>query len=312
MKIDLEQWKFFNEFCKYEQLTGGPGPHVRTAVKLCEGLPVKEQLWRAALYVGVYNIPTAEAIWRNNPIGNVGLKWLEEHWKGGIRLRKERRTVNTPAKLFKYLSGYPLTLKGLPPLQRASFEEVWKFANSLPHVGRYAAARLVEMWHRLGITKAGHFDIRAKGGWSPRETLQLLVPSYTTDKRADDVKSVQQAEALAKIIFSHIKIKLSMFEFGEMLCEYRSSYVGRRQYPGRSLDSELKYEMAIKDYWKFGKTEHMKVRKTLFPVWALGENNGWSGARDELGPVVSSYGYTWTDSLYIYGKTTDFSNPVRK
>lgn len=321
-----DHWQGLLEFCKYEMLTGGPDPHMKAVLKMSEGLPVQEQLWRAALYVGVYNVPSAEAIWREWPAGrhhpeNQGVKlydWLEEHWRpGGIKTRKECRSRNTPTKLIEYLEGYRQTVDRLPWTRtETDFEKLWKFAIGLPRVGRYAATKLVELWWQLGLTGLPHGDIRAKGGWSPRSTLHYLYPEKGLRDEYDNSEfAVLESEKAARDVkhwLRDMRVHISDFELEVMLCEYKASYSSRRQYPGRSLDSELGYELAIRPYWKIENTEHMHVRGLLSPEWTLGEFQGWTGPREPLGDVWADYGYTWTDSLYSYTQTTDFRNPVRK
>lgn len=311
-----QHWTWFAEFCRYERLTGGPDPHMKAVLWLSRSLPFVERLWRVLLYVGVYNVPSAEAIWRHWSGARYLAEpealepWLTEHWKG-LRLRRERRTVKSPAKLAAYCTGYFDTLTEFSQFQ--SFDDAWTFALSLPHVGRYAATKLTECWHQLGLTTPVQ-DIRARGGWSPRATLRMLNPDLNHDEYDDT--QVQQAENLARLAHARLRlefgISLSFFEFEVMLCEYKASYSSKRQYPGRSLDSELSYEAAIRPYWQIAETEHFQARRQLSPAWALGELQGWDGVRDELGHVLSQHGYTWSDSLYQYTATTDFANPVRR
>lgn len=315
MKIDHHAK--FAEFCFYEKLTGGPDPHLTAVVKMSEDHTVAEALWRVACYVGVYNVPSAEAIWREWPFHaylkdpDAFRRWLEAHWKG-FRLRRERRTVKSPWKLSTYFRGYEQTLRDFDKLCRMDMEQAWSFALSLPHVGRYAATKLMECWYRLGYVPE-LTDIRAKGGWSPRKTLAMLYPEYQMNELDDSPQLVALAERLATEHLAKLRAaghQISMFEMEVMLCEYKESIGTLRQYPGRSLDSELTYENAISPYWGTTSTEHLRIRSILHPHWSLGELNGWMGVRKELGTVLALYGYTWSDSLYVY--PTDIRNPQRK
>lgn len=325
-RLENQHWQWFSEFCKYERLTGGPDPHMRAVIELSRDLPLPEQVWRVACYVGVYNVPSAEAIWSHwtgpQYLENTELfhAWLETHWKG-LKLRRERRTVKSPIKLSTYFEGYEKTVLALTNgLKTAPFEQVWDFAMALPHVGRYAATKLTECWYRLGLVQASVEDIRAHGGWSPRETLALLFPEAGHDPKRDAQDAM--AEGLARYVHGRLRekynIALTFFELEVLLCEYKASYSTKRQYPGRSLDSELSYERAIAPYWKRStSTDHMRIRPKLSPKWALGEVQGWEPDErlKNLGKVVSEYGYTWTDSLYDYQQTRDrdlWATPVEK
>lgn len=300
-------------------MTGGPDPHMKAVLHMCEGRSTEEQLWRSALYVGVYNVPSAEAIWSHwdyerylrEPI----LKWIQLNWDG-LKFRRERKSVGLDSSgysLDEYFTGARKTIESQDFLRTADFDQVWKFAMGLPHVGRYAATKLVELWFQLGVTNAAHHDIRAKGGWSPRTMLQMLYPEAKHDPYSN--AQVAQADDLAEQNYARLVdagIHISKFEHEVLLCEAKASISSKRQYPGRSNDSELHYQLAIQDYWGFGETEHMKTRQIISPPWALGELQGWTGPRKELGYVASRYGYTWSDSLYDFNETTDFANPVRK
>lgn len=314
----MENWHLekFKEFCHYEKLYGGPDPHMCAVIYMCKSVPEIEKLWRVHCYVGLYNVPSAEAVWREWP-GECYLRnseriesWFENHWKG-FRLRRERRTVKSPSRLAKYFIGYETVLQELPRLRNADPEEIWQFANSLPHVGRYAATKLLECWHRLGLIENTVCDIRAKGGWSPRSTLAMIAPEMNHDPYDNSEFSVKQADFAVKLLHGHVS-NISIFELEVMLCEYKASYKTHRQYPGRSADSELEYERAIEGYWNVGETDHMKTRKVLHPPWVLGEIQGWKGVRKDLGYVLANHGYTWSDSLYDYMKTLDLAKPARR
>jgi len=318
--------KFFGEFCKYEKLTGGPDPHMADVVHMCKDLPVEQKVWRVALYVGVYNIPTAEAIWTKFPEhpqdNGVLFDFFYDHWEG-LRFRRERKSVALDAthgeNLTRYCDGAEWTIEHLLELHgETDFERVWEFAMGLPHVGRYAATKLVECWRRLGIVNVDCEDIRPRGGWSPRTALAMIYPEANHDPKGDDIGQANElAQDLREGHFPH----LSWYDLEVMLCEYKTSYKTKRQFPGRSLDSELSYEKAIASYWaeqagdpEPPPTEHMRTRIALHPRWALGEVQGWDPKErlKKLGHVVSKFGYTWSDSLYDYNATTDFANPVRR
>ena len=296
-------------------MTGGPDPHMAAVVVMCDGLQLAERLWRAWLYVAVYNVPTAEAIWREWPVGkfmaapaDAMVAWLDAHW-AGLRLRRERRTVKSPRRLATCLAGFPDALANLPNYAGASFEDLWAFALSRPHIGRYAATKLAEIWHRLGFVSAEVPDIRAVGGWSPRKALGLIYSEEHVDFHDDGAAAVSAVEKRAAQLRATMRdrcgIDLSFFELEVMLCEYKESYGTRRQYPGRSLDSELTYEAAVNAYWKVSETDHMRARKLVSPPWALGEIRGWAGVRGELGRVLADYGYVWSDFLYDYAASVN-------
>lgn len=320
----INHFEKFCEFCKYETLYGGPDPHLRAVVYMAKAIPVIEQLWRVHLYVGFYNVPSAEAVWREWPAerflslpkskSQMLTSWIEKNWDG-FRTRRERKTVNSPIKMGEYIDGFYTALE-IQKIRNENPEDIWEFALSLPRVGRYAASKLLECWHRLDLIGNTVNDIRSRGAWSPRTALAMIC-NNGHNPYDDSIDGVAEADEMVADLFPKTNLylrgslsrEINIFEFEVMLCEYKASYRTHRQYPGRSADSELSYENAIKGHWGVTNTEHMATRKILHPLWALGEIQGWTSVRKDLGYVLANYGYTWSDFLYDYFKTTDFKNP---
>jgi len=317
----MNHFQHFFDFCMYERLTGGPDPHMQAVVEMSRDCDFVEKVWRSMLYVGFYNVPSAEAMWthvfpENHEDPKSTEEWLKEYWPG-LRTRRERRTVKSPERMSDYLWGFKNVVRELQTLKDAEFEEVWDFAKDMHHVGRYAATKLCEIWHRMDLISAECPDIRADGGWSPREALNLIY-DRNDDCRLNSHAAIKNAEELAADNYKKIRehgLQISRFEQEVMLCEYKESYKTHRQYPGRSLDSELGYEMEIAGWWGTKsdfKSQHLEVRKIVSPSWALGELNGWDGVRKDLGYVLYNYGYTWSDAIYDFKATTNLKNPVRR
>ena len=158
-------------------------------------------------------------------------------------------------------------------------------------------------------------DIRPVDGWSPRLTLALLYPARAPriDARRNFPRAIQETNTAAAEAKNRLRLNgfdLDWFRFEVMLCEYRQSVEGERQYPGRSIDSELKYLKVTEEYWgripQAWQPEHAisseiwQVRQNIHPIECLGEYNGWDGPRDALGGFLNATGETWSDLLYEY------------
>lgn len=321
--MDQEQHiELYKEFVHYERMTGGPDHHIAVVVDICKDLEPMEQLWRVYLYVGFYTVPSAEAIWRKYSYQQFldcdkkeFQAWLQHNWEHGFAVRNERRTTNTPPKYMSYLSDFERTAKMVLQMKDWDFDHVWEFALGIKHIGRYFATKLVECWYRLGFTSMRAPDIRAKKGWSPRKGLQLMYADQMLyDPREDTDEAVSEAERFAARLQREHVPHLNTFNLEVTLCNYKASILTFAQYPGKSLDTELKFEHQIQPYWyiKKGTTANAITRKKLFPEWALGEFAGWRGPREGCLYALADFGYTWTDSLYDYNATTDFEFPVRK
>jgi hypothetical protein len=310
------------EFVKFERAVGGPDPHMATVGHMSAGLSLEERLWRAGCYVGVYNVPTAERLWEAWPWPRIVFEgpylepWLAMMW-GGIVTRRERRAVRTPWQLGHYLMDYAEMASKIVSGQVdiSTYERAWTAANGVYGLGRYAALKLLEFWRRYcDQPQLAIDDIRPAGGWSPRQGLALVFPQHAPALLGDDRPAhLATANRLAGIFRENLAdwgVELDWYNTQVLLCDVKQALVGQRQYPGRSLDSEIEYHDAIADFWQMP-TAMWASRAALFPERALGEVQGWRHVRKELGRVVWQHGYTWTDTRYDFLATSDLARPVR-
>jgi hypothetical protein len=326
-----DHWNNFIDFCKYDMWSGGPDAHMTLAGHMSKGLPLLERIWHSGVYAGVYNVPTAELLWTMFPhkkMMKTSLEkltaWLIENWTG-IATRRERKCVRIPANMAFYLKNFAewaVTLEESKfydenyGTSESRYEELWEHSQkSVKFLGRYSGFKFLESAIRYCDLPAKLPDIRPKGGWSPRSMLAILYPDYKEVLLGDDSpKNLKKVNAIAKDSLSILKEEIPEMDFFKMevfLCDYKQCYFGRRQYPGRSQDSEIEYMHKLQNFWDFD-FQMVKARAEIFPHWALGELNGWSKVRNELGTVLHDHGYMWSDSLYDYKNTIDLSAPTSK
>lgn len=300
---------------------------------MSQRLPVRERYWRAGVYVSVYNSPGAEVIWQewsHESVLRRGLdleRWLEVNWKG-VPLRRERRAVRTPAKLADCIRSYAEFLDRIDNFIDAAagygsemaYEVFWAAVNERVHgFGRYASFKLLEFYRRYCETPIALPDIRPRGGWSPRMTLELLYPELADDiaSHQDHPAALNLSDKLARQIQTRLLVEegleLDLFLIEVFLCDYKQSVEGKRQYPGRSNDSELEYCRKVDNWFGFDRqTEFWAAREALTPPECRGEFRGWEGVRDGLGPVLTDYGYTWTDMEFCFAHSKEkLDVPVR-
>lgn len=308
---DPEHPRFFAEFAKWDKASGGPDSHMATVGWLVKDLPVEQRLWQIGLYLGVYNVPTAEALWHHfpraedlPPAAEVEA-WLRSQWDG-IATRRERRSVRRPEQLAQFLVSYADWCLVQPQgwwHEPDGYEDAWASALGIYSVGRYIAIKLLEAAHRYCYMAASIPDIRAKDGWSPREGLALIYPEHF-DVLMDPNGDIATVEAIADGHFVMVNedygVDLTRFEHQVFLCDYKQSYVGMRQYPGRSLDSEIEYYLAVLPFWPEVPFRMFDARAALFPPECLGEITGRTGVRKELGRFLRDTRSTWSDLLYQY------------
>jgi hypothetical protein len=330
-KLSTDQhWQNFADFCHYDMLAGGPDSHMTLAGHMSKGLPQMERLWHAGVYVGVYNVPTAELLWTAFPhkemlkISNKDLtSWLTDNWQG-IATRTERKCVRVPANMAYYLKNYADWIQTLPGSKyysnrktpEANYEDLWEHSQkSVKFLGRYSGFKLLEYMTRYCDMLINLPDIRPVGGWSPRTMLSFLYPDYKEILLGPDTKAnletINSLDANLLATMNDNGVMLDKYKMEVFLCDYKQCYFGRKQYPGRSQDSEITYLKKLNAYWDHD-FQMLKARSEIFPHWALGELNGWDSVRKELGTVLYDYGYMWSDSLYDYKNSIDLSIPTGK
>lgn len=320
-----DHWHRFAEFVYYERAVGGPDPHMRLVGEgMSAGEDWREIVWRGGCYIGVYNVPTAQVLWEHlRPEEAVdydkAAAFVADAW-GGLTMRRERRAVRTPTKLAKYLCTYAQWMEELADQPWATttndYAAAWRDVHRVYGLGRYVALKLIEYLGRYAGSPTRLEGIMAKGGWSPRQALALLYPNGAHSLMGDDSPhNVQHAEHVARLgrdrLAESYGIDLDWYNFQVLLCDYKQSYVGKRQFPGRSQDSELEYWRKIDAWWGLDR-KMFEARARLFPLEALGEHNGWVSVREELGNVLRDFKYTWSDLLYDYDSTVDLRKPVQR
>lgn len=330
--------KYFADFCRNVQEVGGATPHLTMVGETCRDAATSEILWRGGCYAGVYNFAGAEVIWRTwqpgqilaNPGAWAG--WVKSHW-AALPLRKERKAVNNPDRFAECMLSFAewqqravhqawWHLAAWPPPKSELYDQAWESFTSVRFMGRYIAIRFLEYMKRyLNRPALVMPDMRPADAPYPRQSLSLMYPEYTDVLRGnnspENIRLTHQiaADCMRRLLDLH-GVALDYYTLQSLLCEYKQSVLGRRQYPGRSVDSELSYWNKVYRRPEFESmadgSQMWAVRRASFPAYVLGELQGWAGARDSLGRVLTDHGYTWSDRQFDYVATTDLANPTRR
>jgi hypothetical protein len=326
-----EHFVHLAEFIKGVELAGGTTPHVSMTVESMTRLddPL-EKLWFAGCYALTYNWPAAERIfleirpqweWKTDDWA----RWLERHWDG-IPLRKERKAVYRKWAFAESAVSYVvfarklLSLESWPETYHAAFNY---FNANTRFMGRYIAIRWLEVMRRAFPEQCASWvmpSILSDGGQHPRKALALIYPQWGQWLLGGNTPGeLKIADAAADQCLLDLKIaydlETNFYELQSLLCEYKQSALGRKQYPGKSIDTEMDYFHKVEAHWGERGSSFWDVRERCFPAWSLGEEQGWSGVRPELGSVLADYGYVWSDAIYDYEQTRgygDFSAPVSR
>jgi len=328
--------QFFAEFCKGVEYGGGTTPHMLMTVEAARRHEsLTEQLWWAGCYAFVYNFATAEILWVNHDptaldkYDQPNLEdWIIKH-KPGIKMRKERKAVYAPRNLSICMLSYVDYIQ-----QLKSGKKEWFFHDDMPnryqtayddicssvkYIGRYIGIRWLEVIRRVfNMPNMEMPDLRSAGGDHPRKALALMYPEYEPELMGgNDIDTLAIVDDVAAFCLEDLKgfgVTTDYYTIQSLLCEYKQSCLGKRQYPGKSIDTAMAYFTKVYEYW--GEEEAEKsimwdVRKAIFPKEFLGELQGWNGVRNELGNVLVDYGYTWSDYIFDYKATNgDYASPV--
>jgi len=327
-----EHKEYFIGFCKLVTMINATTPHLTMVAESAKNCSPAEQLWRGCCYSATYNYPAAEILWQHFPCaeGLLGMhkigqleSWITEHWVG-IPLRRERKAVNAPKRLTenlvslatwaeKYFTGWHDWVNE-PFGSPSRYESAWEDFGQVKYAGRYIQIRFLEYLRRVLDTGTVMPDIRPIGGEYPRQTLSLMYPNDAEALLGNDSKeNIYITNSIAKNcmeMLSKNSLQISYYAMQSLLCEYKQAILGKKQFPGHSLDSELGYLEKTKKHWGEYKTQMFDVRLALFPRPCLGEICGWNGKRLELAATLADHGYLWCDMIYDYKATTDLVNPV--
>ena len=335
LEFTAEQHKrYFAEFCVGVQLAGGTTPHMLMAVEAArrKAGDTRAQLWRLGCYAFVYNIASAEVLWQEfdpDHTTQVGVAaWVRAN-KKGVRFRKERKAVLIPEHLGDCMATYAEWSRkvGDAPWFRnperyatgaeryeAAFED---FCAGNRYMGRYIGIRWLEALSRTYGLDLHMPDIRPRDGPHPRKALALMYPEQRAILMGgDSPEECAVVNRTAETLHGEMKaayggLDVDPYTMQSLLCEYKQSVLAQKQYPGKSVDSELKYRTAIEEYWGAGReTIFWDVRAAIFPAFVLGERSGWTSVRDELGGVLCQHGYTWSDAVYDYRATRTLAEPA--
>lgn len=328
--------KFFAEFVKGVQYAGGTTPHMLMATEAASReTSNEERLWWAGCYAFVYNFATAEILNMNwgPDLQERNFDTLET-WiisnKPGIKMRKERKAVYVPKNLatcmISYASYLPKILSrkwfvddSIVPAERyqLAFDDVCK---EVKFMGRYITIRWLEVIRRLYHKPELMMpDLRSRDGDHPRKAMALMYPEYEPELMGGNSNqeiaiSDHVSQLLLEDLHTDYNITTDFYTIQSLLCEYKQSCLGKRQYPGKSVDTALVYWNKVFNYWgDEAKADSIMwdVRKKLFLTEFLGEEQGWDGVRAELGEVLVNHGYTWSDYIYDYVATAgNYDSPV--
>jgi hypothetical protein len=210
--------------------------------------------------------------------------------------------------------GLPAVVSNMAADPYAAYEQMWQAADSsLWGFGRYALTKLLDFYEQYCEIPISMPDIRPVDGWSPRETLELFYPENKRiaprSLHQEAIAASDAAAARARTDLAIAGFPLDWFRFEVLLCEYRQSAVNERQYPGRSIDSELTYLKKVEEYW-LGRVDRnpawgspsdiWDVRKAIHPAECLGELNGWDAPRDVMATWLGATSETWSDLIWKY------------
>lgn len=316
-------WSKFKEFCKLEIGSGGPDHHCTMAAEAMKRVKDDryERVWMAGCYVGPYEINMGSVLWENwswdtiLELPDSFKSWIARTWPHW-QIRRERRAARTPNKMYESMYSYALWTKRIVDegIVDMTYDEIWRDAEQhLRYFGRYAIIKIMETLNRGQAINAPMYDIRPHGAWSPKRTLGWLFPGAHINEKSNSPETLAEVNKRVDWIIQNMALSLgrapTYFEIEVLLCNYRQVLDERNgRYAGWSLDMDLEHFHNIRQNWN-PKYPFAAERARLFPHEHLGEFHNWEGPRKHL---CGYRGYFWSDLIYDYERTEDFSNPVRR
>jgi hypothetical protein len=313
----------FIDFVALETASAGPSPNLHLIAKAAEELPNTrtDRAWFAACYAAIYNTPGALLLFDRFGVGDCEHfpadveAWLEAN-KAGIPVHSNRlRTHGSMRKLSEGLAALADFVVADEFERGDDYDRLWAQVHEVKAVGRYFGIKFAGALHRLGLTEARQYDIRARGAKNGRRTLALIFPD---DAELLDLKSggnSKEAVGLAEFHAQQLRLEVhgyglecDWFQFEALLCEYNQMVKGDR-YPGKTSDSDLDALRRVEAH--FG-VDHLpclqtwRARSEALPPFALELQK-----RKPLLDVYKLHGYEWSDALYDYDATDNLAGPVR-
>lgn len=312
----------FLDFVAFESAAAGPSPNLRLIEVAARELPADRGArgWFAACYAAIYNTPGALLLYHEvgpgdaqHFVGDVQ-EWLEEN-KPGVPVHSNRlRTHGSMKKLAEGLASLADFITDDEYERGDDYDRLWAQVNEVDAVGRYFGIKFAGALHRLGLTEAKQYDIRARGAKNGRKTLALIFPDDAPQLDLKTGGNSKAAVALAEERAKELRLEVhghaleaDWFQFEALLCEYNQMVKGDR-YPGKTSDSDLGAPRRVESHFGAGHVavqETWRARAEALPPFALELEK-----RKDLLDVYERFGYAWSDALYDRNATEDLSRPT--
>lgn len=322
--IDHDHWAGFADFVAFEAAAGGPSPNLALIESTAEQLGWEDRselTWLACCYAAIYNTPVSAVVAQVWPYRSVWSdsadlleRWLEDHKDGLPVHSNRRRTHGSRRKLTQSLSAYARFAELAVFETGDDYDRLWAQVHELPAVGRYFGIKLAGTLHRLGLTEAAQYDIRARGAKNGRRTLALLYPGEADvldlKRGGNSKRAIATAEHHASAVKDWLAaqgLDVDWFQLEALLCEYNQMVKGHR-YPGSTSDGDLEAYVKVHEHFP-------NDVETIAPVWQARESvlPPWLWAtrkRKDMIGIYAEQGYVWSDALYDRNGSTDFSKPT--
>jgi hypothetical protein len=285
-----DYWPIFTDFVKAEKAAGGPDAQLKLMCELTRmhNCDVCETVWMIGCYGAVHCVPTAFATWqefRPQEIVQDNKRlhaWLIEHW-AELPVRVEMRSARMPEKRLICLTDF--ANYALNYIQGMAYEQRWAHSQqNVKYYGRYMAIKVLEM---LRMTVDPHLiapDVRARGGWSPRRSMAMLLPwneilDQDENRTPAATRAMEEGAIVVQAKLAELGVEVSLFQLQVLLCNFREALNGRF-YDGGGHDEEMEFIALVSKKFPAVADALYAARKNIFDPVYLGEMSGWHGLRE--------------------------------
>lgn len=269
-------------------------PLMREVIRAC-GLDAEQAAWLVYVYLTFYNTASAWLVFSHFPENERLLQtrarrhlqeWEQAH-RSDLPLNIERRGLRGGKWVGVWADTFPIVgpslwswlqmeLDGAP---RENYERLWDRLQTLPHVGRWAAFKWLDLLqHVLGAPVEAP-DMRLAYCSGPRQALEELYLGPPTGRQDPDyIAYLNQLGEHLRDHLAHQGLSVTWDVLETILCNYNSLSHGR-YYCGHDWDEHLHDTLVgLGD-----SAPWLAARQTVAPhKCLLGETGGWAGVRRPL------------------------------
>lgn len=244
----------------------------------------EQALWFTVLYLGYYNLPSAliafnrypEPCWGVDPETAVLSCATERRGLRGGRVNEFLAGMHNVAMLdgARPLTDY-LAAGSDAGMPVGNYLRLWDRLQLVPHIGRWAAFKLLEILRKVHGMALLAPDMRLEYCSGPRRGLCLLLGLPDEMQARVSTYQLNLAAISLQSELGRLELEADFETLETILCDFHSLYRGH-YYVGHDIDA-MQAQIEASPLDAAGRSLLYRARASALPEAYLGELNGWSG-----------------------------------